>query len=85
MLGVSFDSAEENAKFVEHEKFQFALLCDTTRQMGLDYGAWSEGKPAYPSRISYIIGKDGRIENIYAKVNPSKHPAEVVEWLEKNK
>ncbi|MFN0206475.1 MAG: peroxiredoxin [Planctomycetota bacterium] len=85
VLGVSFDDATENSKFVTDQKFNFALLCDTTKEMGLAYGAWSEGKPAYPARISYIIGKDGKIENIYLKVNVTKHAGEIVEWLEKNK
>lgn len=85
VLGVSFDDAADNTKFVTNQKFNFPLLCDTTKEMGLAYGAWSEGKPAYPARISYIIGKDGKIENIYLKVNTAKHADEVVEWLEKNK
>ena len=36
---MSFDSAEENKAFSEKFSFNFPLLCDTDRKMGLAYGA----------------------------------------------
>jgi peroxiredoxin Q/BCP len=39
VLGVSFDSVEENRAFTEKCDFPYALLCDTDRAIGLAYSA----------------------------------------------
>ena len=61
--------------------FPFPLLCDTSRAIGRAYHAEAEGKD-YPSRISYLIGPDGRILQAHAKVNPKTYPAEQLARLE---
>lgn len=78
MLGVSFDTVEENAAFADKFEFPFVLLCDTTRSMGLAYGACDAPSAGYAGRISYLIDEQGTIEKVYASVNPRSHPAEVL-------
>ena len=78
MLGVSFDTVEENAAFADKFGFPFVLLCDTTRSMGLAYGACDAPSAGYAGRISYLIDEQGTIEKVYASVNPRSHPAEVL-------
>lgn len=78
ILGISFDPPGENAKFAEKEGFNFPLLCDTDRKIGLAYGACDKADAEYASRISYLIGPDGRIEKAYPKVSPADHPAQVL-------
>lgn len=46
------------------------------------YGACDSPDARVPSRISYLIGPDGRIRAAYEKVSPPTHPAEVLQELE---
>ncbi len=78
VLGVSFDSVEDNAAFAHKFNFPFALLCDTERKVGLAYGACDSPKAAYAERISYLIDEQGRILRVYAQVDPRVHGAEVL-------
>ena len=51
------------------------------RDIGLAYGAASSPDSEMASRISYVIGPDGKIEQAYPKVSPKTHPEEVLEAL----
>jgi len=82
VLGVSFDTAAENAAFAQKFSFPFPLLCDTTRAVGLAYGACGNAKAGYAQRISYLIDENGKILKAYDAVNPRSHPAEVLADLE---
>jgi peroxiredoxin Q/BCP len=57
------------------------LLCDTTRAVGLAYGACDEPTAATARRISYLIGPDGRVKKAYPKVNAAAHPEEILKDL----
>ena len=75
---MSFDTVEENAAFANKFSFPYLLLCDTTRSMGLAYGACDDASAGYASRISYLIDEEGTIQKAYDSVNPRSHPAEVL-------
>lgn len=81
ILGISFDEPEENAEFVKNQKLVFPLLCDTKHETALAYGAWAEGRQPYPSRKSFVIDADGKIEKIYSKVDPSVHAEELLKFF----
>lgn len=72
---------EDNAAFAKKFHYNFPLLCDTTRQIGLAYGACDDATARTARRISYVIGPDGRIVKAYAKVNAATHPDEVLKDL----
>lgn len=78
MLGISFDTPEENRAFKEKFDFPYDLLCDTERKVGLAYGATESTEGGYPARISYLIDPDGNIAKVYEKVVPAEHPAQVL-------
>ena len=78
---MSFDTVPENAAFATKFSFPYPLLCDTERAIGLAYGACDSPTDRNARRISYIIGPDGRIEHAFPKVDPKKHPAEVLDLL----
>jgi peroxiredoxin Q/BCP len=78
ILGISFDSVEENAAFAEKFSFPFRLLCDTDRAIGLAYGATDTADNRWARRISYLIAPDRTVARAYAKVDPSKHPDQVL-------
>ena len=81
MLGISFDDQQANAAFEKKFGFGFPLLCDTTRAVGMAYGAADAKDARSAKRISYLIGPDGRIRKAYPKVNAATHPEEVLKDL----
>lgn len=72
---------KSNAKFAEKQGFGFPLLCDTTRQIGMAYGACDSPDASSARRISYVIGPDGKIARAYGKVSPANHAREVLDEL----
>jgi peroxiredoxin Q/BCP len=72
---------DENAAFARRFGFAFPLLCDTTRAVGLAYGACDDPKAEYAKRISYLIGPDGTVIRAFPKVNAAAHPEELLAAL----
>ena len=50
--------------------------------MGMAYGAADAADATYPARISYLIDPDGRVQKVYATVDPAAHPDEVLADLD---
>jgi peroxiredoxin Q/BCP len=82
VLGVSFDDVGENCAFAEKYQFNFPLLCDTQRAIGVAYGAAEDATARGARRISYLIGRDGRVRRAWDKVDASSHPAQVLAELQ---
>lgn len=78
MLGVSFNSVDENAAFAQKYGFGFRLLCDTRREVAAAYGACDGPKARYPARMSFLIDTEGRVERVYDRVDPRDHAARVL-------
>jgi peroxiredoxin Q/BCP len=76
ILGASFDDVDENAKFAAKYKFNFPLLCDTDRSIGLAYGAASSPSDEYAKRIAYLIDENGKIAEAHPKVDARNYPKE---------
>ncbi len=72
---MSFDTAADNARFAEAQHLPFPLLCDVDRELGLAYRACETARDAYPRRITYVIDKDGRIEQAIATGDPGGQAA----------
>ena len=81
VLGASFDSVEKNRKFAEKFGYDFPLLCDTDHKVGLAYGAADDPEAGSAKRISYLIGKDGRIKKAWGKVDAASHPVQVLQEI----
>jgi thioredoxin-dependent peroxiredoxin len=78
VLGISFDTVEDNAAFAKKFNFPFTLLCDPERKVGMAYGACDNPKARYAERISYLIDEQGRIARAYPQVDPRDHAAVVL-------
>ena len=78
IVGVSFDAPEANAAFVEAEKFPFRLLSDRERTLALAVGAADTADASVARRISYLVGPDGRVRQVYGSVAPASHAADVL-------
>lgn len=84
VFGVSKDSPASHKRFKEKFNLPFTLLSDESGEMIEKYGAFKEksmfGKTFLGIvRMSYLIDPEGRIRKVYPKVDPAKHPYEVLE------
>lgn len=86
VIGVSPDEPSAQAKFKAKYDLSFPLLADAGHQVAEAYGVWKE-KSMYGKkymgveRTTFIIGKDGKIAKIFAKVKPEGHAEEVLAAL----
>ncbi|TMA28385.1 MAG: redoxin domain-containing protein [Deltaproteobacteria bacterium] len=81
ILGISFDTVQENRAFAEKFKFPYPLLCDTSRTVGTQYGAADPGETKNARRIAYIIGPEGKVRNVFPKANTATFAADVLALL----
>ena len=87
IVGVSPDKPAAQARFKEKYGLPFTLLADEDKSAAEAYGVWKEknmyGKKTMGiERTTFVIGPDGKIEKIYAKVKAKGHAAAVLEELE---
>jgi peroxiredoxin Q/BCP len=83
ILGASADPEKSLAKFRAKQKLNFPLLSDPGHQMIESYGVWQRKKfmgRSYQGivRSTYLIGADGKIEQIWDNVKVKNHAAEVL-------
>jgi peroxiredoxin Q/BCP len=86
IVGISPDKPEAQAKFKTKFDLPFTLLADEQKEAAQAYGVWQEktmyGKKAMGIvRSTFVIGPDGKIEKVYAKVKAQGHAAAVLEAL----
>ena len=85
VLGISYDTPEDNRAFRQQNGFPFRLLSDTDRAVGASYGATRDpGDPYadYPRRVSYLIDPDGKVVRSYEVTDPGGHAAQVLTDLQ---
>ncbi len=86
ILGCSADSVERQAKFKEKYNLNFALLADPKFEVIESYGARRMKKFLGKSflgivRMTYWIGPDGKIRQVWDNASSKGHAAEVLEEL----
>jgi peroxiredoxin Q/BCP len=82
LLGVSFDEPVVSAAFASQHGLPFDLLCDTDHEVGFAYGACKHPEAAYAERYSFLVDEDGRIAQVWTKVDPQAHAREVLDFLD---
>ena len=86
VLGVSPDSIKSHCNFIAKHELNFQLLSDPDHAVAEKYGVWVE-KSMYGKkymgiqRATFLIGKDGKICQIWPKVKPEGHAHEVLETI----
>jgi peroxiredoxin Q/BCP len=86
VLGISTDSPKSHDKFAGKFKLPFTLVSDEDKRIVQAYGVWGEKtfmgrKYLGTHRVTFLIAPDGRIKNIWPKVKPEEHAAEVLAAL----
>lgn len=86
VVGISPDKPAAQAKFKQKYELPFTLLADEEKAAAHAYGVWKE-KNMYGRKLmgiersTFVIGPDGKIEKIYAKVKAKGHAAAVLAAL----
>jgi thioredoxin-dependent peroxiredoxin len=83
ILGASADPEKALSKFRAKQKLNFPLLSDPDHKMIEAYGMWQMKKfmgRSYQGivRSTFLIGADGKIEQIWDNVKVKNHAAEVL-------
>ncbi len=82
VLGVSVDDPHSHKKFEEKYKLNFTLVADHEKKISENYGVLGDRNA---KRVTYIIGKDGKVAHVYPKVSPDEHATEVMKKLKELK
>jgi thioredoxin-dependent peroxiredoxin len=83
VLGASKDSVKSHAKFIAKYDLKVALAADTDGALCEAFGVWVE-KSMYGKtymgieRATFLIGADGRIEQVWRKVKVPGHAESVL-------
>jgi len=82
VIGVSPDSPESHAKFIEKKNLKVILLSDIDKEVIKMYGKWGKKKfrgKEYMGviRSTFLIDPEGKIAHIWPKVSVKGHPEEV--------
>lgn len=86
VYGVSADPVASHAKFVAKYGLNFPLLADPERQLIEGLGFWVE-KSMYGKkymgiqRATVVVDAGGKVEQLWPKVSPEGHAAEVAAYL----
>jgi peroxiredoxin Q/BCP len=78
VFGVSPDDLKSHHKFIEKEGITFPLLEDAGHKVADAFGVWVK-KSMYGrsymgiERSTFVVGKTGKIEQVYRKVSPEGH------------
>jgi peroxiredoxin Q/BCP len=87
VLGVSPDDVASHANFRDKFKLNFPLLADEKHAVAEAYGAWREknmyGKKSMGiQRSTYLIDGQGKIAQVWKRVQVDGHEAQVLEALQ---
>lgn len=74
--GISADSRESHVAFAREHGLTFPLLSDPELRWASAFGVGSTLGLAH--RISFLIGRDGRVARVYPDVDPAVHADEVL-------
>lgn len=89
VLGLSPDEPARLKRFIDRDKLNFDLLSDLEHKIADKYGCWGPkqfmGKK-YDGilRMTFIIGKDGKVKHVMEKVKTKTHHDDVLSWIKEN-
>jgi peroxiredoxin len=84
-LGASFDTTDENKAFAEAQAFDYRLLSDVDRKVGVLYEVTrppDDERANFAQRIAYLIDPDGTIRKAYQVSDVSGFADEILADLQ---
>ena len=89
VLGVSTQDEASHRAFAAKYRLGFALLADTTGEVGRAYGVlggpglggWLRGILGWSARVTFVIGPDGTIAHVIRHPDVRRHADEVLALL----
>jgi peroxiredoxin Q/BCP len=89
ILGISPDTPKKLMNFTDKKDLNFTLLSDEDHKIAEKYGVWGLKKfmgREYMgvNRMTFIIGKDGRLKHIMEKVKTKTHHDDVLQYIKEN-
>jgi peroxiredoxin len=81
LLGITFSSSKDLKTWINETGLTTDLLCDADRSVAMAYGAAESADQEKATRISVLIGPDGKVVKTYSKPDPGLHPSEVLKDL----
>lgn len=86
VYGISPDSIDSHRKFTDKYRLPFPLLADPDHKVAEMFGVWVEknmyGKKSMGiARTTFLIGEDGRIEEVIKKVDTENHAEQLLDLL----
>ena len=84
VIGVSKDSCASHQAFIDKFGLKVDLLADTSGEVCSDYGVWQEKEKAGVKKMgivrsTFLINKEGILEDVIYGVNPEGHAKEMLE------
>jgi len=73
VIGFSSDKVETQQQFTDKENLTYPLIGDPDKKLINALGV--------KGRSTWVIDKEGKIAKIYDKVDVTKHPKEVLEFV----
>ncbi|WP_025673771.1 thioredoxin-dependent thiol peroxidase [Salinivibrio socompensis] len=86
VLGISQIPSKKLTRFVERDELNFTLLSDEDHAVADAFGVWGLKKfmgKEYDGihRLSFLVGKDGKIEHVFNKFKTKDHHQVVLDFL----
>lgn len=72
---------ETNRRFAQSLDLDYPILSDPDGKVAKAYGIYNAQR-RFPSRVTFFIGKDGKIAAIQRRVNVRKHGEEILKRIE---
>ena len=76
VLGVSSGSTEGKARFADKHDLPFPLLADERLEWARAFGV--RVLFGIPSRVTFLLDREGKVAKVYRDVDPGVHAAEVL-------
>src|SRR5262245_53155260 len=77
IFGVSADDQKSHEQFAKEEKLPFPLLADPDHVWSRAFGVSTTLGMA--SRVSFLVGPNGKVAKVYPDVDPGVHATEVLQ------
>ena len=81
VFGVSRDTEKSHDEFRAAHELPFPLAADPDGAVQKAYGVPTISGMNLASRVSFLVGRDGKVEHVFEKVDPVVHADEVLDLV----